>query len=95
MQRDLTQFSNDTVAAHRKRKRTTKQVKSDEQARITRKSSASKVVEFPTQNSAQSVKNQSQTLTTAASCPRAESEIQVKPALYVVSDWNEFVEDGW
>ena len=94
-QRDLTQFSNDAVAAHRQRKRTTKQVKSDEQARITRKSSASKVVEFPAQNSAQSVKNQSQTLTTAASCPTSEPEIQVKPALYVVADWNEFVESGW
>ena len=101
-QRDLTQFSNDTVAAHRKRKRTTKQVKSEEQARITRKSSASKVVEFPVQNSVQKVKNQSKTVTNAASCPTSasvesiyEPEIQVKPALYVVSDWNEFVQDGW
>lgn len=96
-QRDLTQFSNDAVAAHRKRQKTTKQVKSDEQARITRHSRASKVVEFPAQNSIQTAKNQSQTLTTAASCPTSESEaeIQVKPALYVVSDWNEFVEDDW
>jgi hypothetical protein len=52
-------------------------------------------VEFPAPNSVQTVKNQSQTLTTAASCPTSEPEIQVKPALYVVADWNEFVEDDW
>lgn len=94
-QRDLTAFSNDIVKAHRQRKRTVKQVKSDEQATITRQSNAAKVVEFPAQNSIETVKNQSQTLTTTDSCLTSESEIQVKPAFYVVADWNEFVENYW
>ena len=93
-QRDLTAFSNDIARAHRQRKRTVKQVKSEEQARITRTSSAAKVVEFPAQNSVQTVKNQSQ-MPTTASCATFESEIQVKPAFYVVADWNEFVENYW
>lgn len=71
-QRDLTQFSNEKVSAHRKRKRTTKEVKGDEQARITRKSSHSRVVEFPAQNSSQKVKNQYKAVTDATGSPETE-----------------------
>ncbi|XGW00046.1 MAG: DDE-type integrase/transposase/recombinase [Leptolyngbya sp. BL-A-14] len=101
-QRDLTQFSNEQVAAHRKRKRTAKEVKGDEQARITRGSHHSNVVELPIPNASRKSKDQSETATdsgptdtSAAESINEGSEIQVKPALYVVSDWNEFVEDGW
>ncbi|GAB4371139.1 MAG: hypothetical protein Kow00121_12410 [Elainellaceae cyanobacterium] len=102
-QRDLTQFSNEQVAARRKRKRTTREVKSDEQARITRNSNHSNVVELPVQSSSRQSRRQSETVTETASTSDPlsvesiyeQSEIQVKPALYVVSDWNEFVEDGW
>ncbi|MBM0743949.1 DDE-type integrase/transposase/recombinase [Phormidium sp. CLA17] len=101
-QLDLTQFSNEQVSAHRKRKRKAKEVRGDEQARITRASNHSNVVELPVPNASRKSKKPSKTATNAGLTDTAivesineQSEIQVKPALYVVPDWNEFVEDGW
>lgn len=52
-QRDLTKFSDEKVEEHkqRRRKRKTREVKKDEQARITRNSKQSNVIEFPSANS--------------------------------------------
>jgi putative transposase len=73
-----------------------------EQRRITRNSSHSKVVELHPENSSRG-KNKGKTVTSAIASSPAEGvesvyeqpEMAVKPALFVVPDWDEFMEDNW
>jgi len=97
-QRDLYTSSMEKV-------KTLKQRRKKENNRITRNSDhADKVVELhPLKTASSRAKSKSKNVAPATELPVLEgleltqesSEIQVKPALYVVSDWNEFVEDGW
>ncbi len=73
-----------------------------EQRRITRNSSHSKVVELHPEDSSTGKKKR-KTVTSAIASSPAESvesvyeqpEMPVKPALFVVPDWDEFMEDNW
>jgi putative transposase len=73
-----------------------------EQRRITRNSSHSKVVELHPENSSRG-KKKGKTVTSAIAPLPAEGvesvyeqpEMPVKPALFVVPDWDEFMEDNW
>lgn len=85
--------------------KTLKQRRKKENTRIIRNSDhADKVVELhPPKTASSRAKSKSKNVAPATEPPVLEgleltqesSEIQVKPALYVVSDWNEFVKDGW
>jgi putative transposase len=105
-QRDLTKFSNEKVEEHKKsrRKRKTREVKKDEQARITRNSKQSNVIEFPSANSPsddtrQRVENsqpKADTTPEAKVAPTSKrTKIEAKPALFVVQDLNKFMESDW
>lgn len=105
-QRDLTKFSDDKVEEHKKRrrKRKTREVKKDEQARITRNSKQSNVIEFPSATSSsddtwQGAENNQpkvETTTEVEVTPLPKgTKIEAKPALFVVQDLNKFMESDW
>jgi hypothetical protein len=105
-QRDLTKFSDEKVEEHKKsgRKRKTREVKKDEQARITRKSKQSNVIEFSSANSSsgdtrQGVENSQPKADTTTEAkvdpPSKRTKIEAKPALFVVQDLNKFMESDW
>lgn len=105
-QRDLTKFSDDKVEEHKKRrrKRTTREIKKDEQARITRNSKQSNVTEFPSATSSsddtwQGAENNQpkvETTTEVEVTPLPKgTKIEAKPALFVVQDLNKFMESDW
>lgn len=95
----------DLYASSMEKVKTLKQRRKKENNRITRNSDhADKVVELhPPKTASSRAKSKSKNVAPATEPPvlkgleltQESSEIQVKPALYVVSDWNEFVEDGW
>jgi hypothetical protein len=73
-----------------------------EQRRITRDSSHSKVVELHPENSSRGKKKGKTVKSAIASSPAEgvesvyeQPEMPVKPALFVVPDWDEFMEDNW
>ncbi|MBD2094076.1 transposase [Trichocoleus sp. FACHB-591] len=85
--------------------KTLKQRRKKENHRITRNSKHSdKVVElYPPKTSPSHSKSRSKNIDSVTKAPVLEdleftqvtSEVQVQPALYVIPDWNEFVEDEW
>lgn len=82
--------------------KTVKGRRKSEQRRITSKSTHSKVVELHPEDSSKG-KKKGKTVTEAiASSPSEgvesvyeQAEMPVKPALFVVPDWDEFMEDNW
>lgn len=82
--------------------KTVKGRRKSEQRRITRNSGHSKVVELHPED-ASTGKKKRKTVTSAIASEPAESvesvyeqtEWSVKPALFVVPDWDEFTEDNW
>lgn len=103
-QRDLTQYSAKKVEAHNQKNRKTQQVKKDEQARITRNSDRSKVIEFPAIPSPVRGKGNGdrckdrkgdRDVKTAVNCMTEPAKVKVQAAAFVIEDLNKFVGDDW